>query len=384
MEHERETDIAVIGLGAMGSATLWRLAGRGARVMGFERFAPGHDKGSSHGESRIIRTAYFEHPSYVPLLHRAFALWRELEAETGSPLLTQTGALMIGLPDSAVITGTLASVREHTLAHEVLDADELRRRYPQHRLDPDEVAVFEEQAGFLRPEASVRAAVSRAEALGAIVKRETVVERIEPDRDGVRVTAGGRTYHARHAIVSVGSWLGGLLPDLRLPLQVERQVLAWFPLDKPEVFAPARCPVYLHNAPSGLNAYGFPTLDETEVKIAVHHFGTTADPDTIDRGIRPEDLAPIEGFVAAYLNGVRPVATRGLVCMYTNTPDEHFLIGPAPGLPNVTLLSPCSGHGFKFMPIIGEIAADLALHGRTDLPIDLFRPDRFTQAASLA
>jgi sarcosine oxidase len=382
-EWAMQADVAVIGIGAMGSMALWRLAARGARVVGFERFEPGHERGSSHGESRIIRTAYYEGPQYVPLVQDAFTLWRRLERESGTSLLTMTGALMIGRPDDGLVAGTLASVREHGLAHEVLDVAQMRARYPQHRLVSGEVVVYEEAAGFLRPEEAIRAAVRRAESLGATVLRRMRVEKVETGTQGVRVMAGGRTYRVRHAVVSVGAWLGGFLPALQVPLTVTRQVLAWFPTRAPELFSPQRCAVFMHETETGRYRYGFPSLDGTTVKLAVHHEGTTTSADEVDRTIHPEDLAPIQSFVREWLVGVEPVAVRSQVCMYTNTPDAHFVVGPLPGVPVVTVLGGFSGHGFKFAPVMGDVAADLALQGRTDYPIDLFEPRRFAAGPPL-
>jgi sarcosine oxidase len=370
-------DVAVIGLGAMGSAALWRVAARGAGVVGFERFEPGHDKGSSHGDSRIIRTAYYEGPHYVPLVQSAFPLWRRLEEESGTALLTMTGALMIGAPGCDLVAGALSSARDHGLAHELLDGDQMRRRYPQFHLPPGTVGLFEQQAGILRPEAAIGAMVRRAEALGATVLRQTMVEAVEADAGEVRIRAGGRTYRARHAIVSVGSWLPDLLPVLRAPLQVERQVMLWWPVRDPELFSPRRFPVFMHEIAPGRIRYGIPSLDAATVKIGVHHEGEMTTADTIDREVHPRDLAPVQRYLRAYCPDVEPVVARAKVCMYTNTPDHHFLIGTPPGLAGVTVLSVCSGHGFKYAPVVGDAAADLALEGRTSYPIDLFTPARF-------
>jgi sarcosine oxidase len=382
-EWAMQADVAVIGVGAMGSMALWRLASRGARVVSFERFEPGHERGSSHGESRIIRTAYYEGPQYVPLVQDAVTLWRQLERESGTSLLTMTGALMIGRPNGGLVAGTLASVREHGLAHQVLDADRMCERYPQHRLVSGEVAVYEEAAGFLRPEDAIRAAVRRAESLGATVLRRTPVEKVETGTQGVRITAGGRTYQAGHAVVSVGAWLGGFLPGLQVPLTVERQVAGWFPLRAPELYSPQLCPVFMHETATGRYRYGFPTLDGTSVKMAVHHEGTTTSADEVDRTTHLEDLVSIQSFVREWLVGVEPVVVRSQVCMYTNTPDAHFVVGPLPGLSAVTVLGGFSGHGFKFAPVMGDVAADLALQGRTEYPIDLFEPRRFAAGPPL-
>lgn len=379
-----QADVAVVGLGAMGSAALWRLASRGASVVGFEQYEPGHDQGSSHGESRIIRSAYYEGPQYVPLVFAAFELWRQLERESGVDLLTMTGALMLGSPERDLIVGTLASARAHGLSYELLDAATLQRRYPQFRLRSDEVAVHEQQAGILRPEAAVRAMVAQAEQAGATVYRRSRVERIDAVGDGVEITAGGATHRARHAVIAAGAWLPRLVPDLRLPLQVERQVMAWFPADVPAHFSPARAPVFMHEIAPGRFRYGFPTLDGTTVKIGIHHDGADTTAAAVDRAVHTADLEPLRRYIRDRLHGVGDDVARSTVCLYTNTPDEHFVIGAAPGRPALTVLSPCSGHGFKFAPVIGDAAADLALSGATAYPIAGFAPGRFVETAEAA
>ncbi len=367
-----DADVAVIGAGTMGSFVLWRLAGRGIKAIGFERFEPGHDRGSGHGESRIIRTAHPEGASYVPLVRSAYPLWRELERETGTSLLTMTGGLLIDHPEGSFIEGA----REHDLPHEVLGARQMKERYPQHRVGPDEVAVYEEAAGVLRPEAAIRSAARRAEELGATLHKNTVVEAVEETGCGVEIRAGGRTYRARRAVVSVGSWLGKLLPELALPLAVERQILAWFPARDPGLFAPDRCPIFIRQE-DGVEWYGFPSLDGKTVKAAVHHHGQETDPDAIDREVHQEDVEPISRLAREYLPGLVPTPARSQVCMYTNTPDHDFLVGAPPGRPNLVLLGGFSGHGFKFAPVMGEIAADLATEGETPHPIGGLSPQRF-------
>jgi sarcosine oxidase len=370
-------DVLVLGAGTMGSMTLWRLARRGASVIGVERFAPGHDRGSGHGESRMIRTAYFEGPEYVPLVQASFPLWRELEAEAGVSLLTMTGALMIGRPDGPLISGAVRSARLHGLGYELLEPSEVGRRFPQHRLAAGEVALWEEGAGVLRPELAIRAAAERACELGATLVTGAAAS-VAVDGDGaVSVRAGDTRFRARHVVVCAGPWLGGLLPGLRLPLVVERQVMTWFAAEDPARFAPERFPVFIHER-SGPAGYGLPTLDGATVKVAFHHGGVATDPDAVDREVGEADVAPVAAFVAEALTGLSTRPARAGVCLYTNTPDEHFVVGPAPGLSGVTVVSACSGHGLKFAPVIGEIAADLALEGRTAFAIEGFSPLRFS------
>lgn len=372
-----EVDVAVVGIGAMGSMTLWRLAARGAHVVGFEQFEPGHDRGSSHGESRGIRTAYWEAPQYVPLLQKAFGLWRQLEEESQVQLLHMGGYLLFGRPTGPLIGGTLASGRRFGIAHELLDEREMARRYPQHRTVPGEVAVYEKEAGVLLPEIAIVTAVRRAEDLGAVVLRHTPVESIRPEPEGIIVSAGSDTYRARHVIVSVGAWLEGFLPSLAIPLEIERQVLAWFPVRNPELFTLHNFPVFVREVDGARQRYGFPTLDGKTIKLAVHHEGQATNAADIDRATHASDLLPLEDFIGQYLNGVEAAAVRTQVCMYTNSPDSHFLVGPHPILPAVTILGAFSGGGFKFASVIGDVAADLALEGGTDYPISYFAPARF-------
>ena len=382
-----KAQVAVIGIGAMGSASLWQLAERGVSVVGFEQFEPGHDRGSSHGETRIYRTAYLEGPGYVPLARRAVELWRQLQDVTGVELLTENGALMLGLRDSSVITATMRSIRAHDLQHELLDEVQLRSRYPGHRIAPGEVAIHENDAGFVRPERAIRTAVARALDLGARLVTNKCIDSIELGPDGVRVIAGDVVCEAHHAIVSVGSWLGTFLPELKLPLRVTRQLPGWYPVERPELFTPDRFPVFLRDLgdradPSDVIAadstfYGFPTLDGKTIKVAVHREGPLTEPDALDRTVTRDDLAEVRGYIQAFLNGVSSEPVRTEVCMYTNTPDHDFLVGSPPGMHQITVLGGFSGHGFKFSPVMGEVAADFAMNGGTDHPVGFLSPDRF-------
>jgi sarcosine oxidase len=354
-------DVAIVGLGAMGALSAWRLAAAGARVIGFEQFRPGHDRGSSHGDTRIFRTAYFEGPDYVPLLQRAHRLWRQLEDETGAELLTMTGGLAIGRLDGELVSGVLASARANQLPHSLLTTIETGRLYPQHRLDAGEGAVLDEQAGFLRPERAVAAAASRAEALGARLLAETQVKSIDASSGSVVIETSRGRFAAERVLVTAGPWTSKLLPDLALPLQVERQVMAWMTVDDPALFAPQRFPIFIREVAAGRFRYGFPSTDGRSIKLAVHHDGTGTEPDSIDRNVVEADLAPIRDFARQSLRGVTGEVVDARVCMYTNTPDERFLATSPAGMPGVTVLSACSGHGFKFAPVMGELMADLIL-----------------------
>jgi sarcosine oxidase len=360
----QRVDVAIAGLGAMGAFSAWRLAARGANVTGIEQFRPGHDRGSSHGDSRIIRTAYFESPEYVPLLIRAWDLWRSLEGEAGTELLTATGGLMIGMADGEVVSGALASADRHGLAYRLIEAGEMSRSYPQHRLAAGEVAVLEERAGFLRPERSVAAAVARAEAFGAELIVDTQVTAVKATGDGVVLETTKGSVKADRALIAAGPWTSRLMPGLRLPLTVERQVVAWLAVDDPVVFEPGRFPIFGHELPGLRLRYGFPSTDGRSIKLAIHGDGLAADPDRIDRVVGEGDLQPLREFATRWLRGVSSEVVAAGVCMYTNTPDERFIALTPPELPGVTVLSACSGHGFKFAPVIGELMADLICEGR--------------------
>lgn len=352
-------DCAVVGLGAMGSATLWRLAARGARVVGVDRWAPPHDRGSSHGESRIIRTAYHEDPAYVPLVQRSFELWRELEASTGISLLRMTGIAVIGAPESEVVAGALLSARTHGLPHSVLDAATASQRFPYHRIDAGEVAVYEPGGGVLDAEGGVAAMLRRAGELGASIATGCAVRRVEV-RDGVvrLVLHDGGVLQAARAVVCAGPWLGSLVPDLPVPLWVERQVSAWFPVSH-GTFPRDAFPVFIRQLPSGRLVYGLPGRDGASVKLAVHHEGARVDPDAVPREVTAADLAPLVELVALHMRGLQPQPVRAITCMYTNTPDGNFVVQPLPDSPQVIVVSACSGHGYKFAPAIGDAAANL-------------------------
>jgi sarcosine oxidase len=374
-------DVVVVGLGAMGSHALWRLAKRGLRVVGVEQFTPGHDRGSSHGESRIIRTAYSEGPGYVPLVLHAWRLWDELESESGQRLLERCGGLMLGTPDSPTVRGALASAAEYGLRHELLSSAQLRDRFPQHRVDADIIGFYEAGAGVIRPELGVVEAVKAALAAGAeVLEGERVLEVVpDPDRPAVRLA--DRTLEARRVVMAGGAWMPRLAPTLDPRLRVVRRVQAWFQARAPETFSPRVFPVFVRNRAAGSGAwYGCPSLDGVTVKVALHEWPGIDEPVDPAEGPRPADDADAErlaGIVAATLPELRPWPVRMKACMYTVTPDQQFAVGQRRDLPGLTLLAGFSGHGFKFAPVLGEIAAQLAVNGVTDLPIELFDPHRF-------
>jgi sarcosine oxidase len=366
-------DVIVVGLGGMGSAAAWHLAQRGLRVLALERFDAPHELGSSHGLTRIIRLAYYEHPSYVPLLHRAFALWRELEAASGERLLHVTGAVDAGPPGSRVFEGSRRSCELHNLPHEILDSARLTRRYPAFRLPPDYLAVAQPDGGFLLPERCIAAHLRLAREHDADVRQRERVLGWEPGSSGVAVRTDRGTYHAPQLVLTAGPWMPELAPWLAPHLVVERQVLAWFEVSEPELFVPGRFPVFVMNAEEG-HFYGFPEFGVPGFKLGkYHHRGEVVEPGRIDRTVHDEDVRPLHEFARRYFPAGAGQPLRTSVCMFTNTKDEHFILDRHPDAPPVWLVSACSGHGFKFTSVMGEIAADMVQRGQTTHDISLHR-----------
>ena len=375
-------DVIVVGLGGMGSAAAYHLARRGKRVLGLERFTPAHDRGSSHGGSRIIRQAYFEDPAYVPLVLRAYELWREVERAAGAELLTITGALMIGGPQSEVVAGSLRSARQWDLEHEILDAAALQSRFPAFASSPDTMAVYEAQAGVVRPEAAVAAHLDLAAGAGAELRFSEPVVRWEADGSGigVTVTAAGGVARADRLVLCPGAWAPELLSDLGVPLAVERQVQFWFqPAGALDPFLPGRHPVWVWDGEGDGQPYGVPALDGPDggVKTAWFRRGRPCTPDSLDRNVSAVEVEAMTEVLRARIPLLPGRFLRAAACMYTNTPDQHFVVAAHPLHPQVVVACGFSGHGFKFAPVIGEILADLVIDGATARPIALFDPSRF-------
>lgn len=375
-------DVIVVGAGAMGSAAAMHLANRGKRVLVLEQFEPDHQRGSSHGLTRIIRLAYFEHPSYVPLLRRAFDLWRDLERAAGRPLLHVTGSIDAGRPDARTVRGSLQSCQMHGLPHEVLTARELAARSPGYRLPDDCVAVLQPHGGFLEPEACIAAHLALAEQRGAVVHARERALDITADGDGVEVRTEAATYRAPQAVAAAGAWLPTLRPGFRALLQVERQVLAWFAISDRDAFAPSRFPVF--NLDLGeRHWYGFPEFGVPGFKFGCyHHLHELVDPDALDRDqVGPRDIELLRQGVRECFPLADGEVLLSKVCLFTNAPDEHFIIDRDPELPQVVIASPCSGHGFKFASVVGEIVADLVERDETAHDISMFRLRRFPALA---
>ena len=378
-------DVIIVGLGAMGSATAYQLASRGARVLGLEQFDVPHALGSSHGSSRMIRLAYYEHADYVPLLRQAYTLWQQLEAESGQAIIHVTGGLYMGPPDSAVVNGSLDAARRHGLPHDVLTRADVARRFPQFTPPADYFAMFDPNAGFVLPERAVSAYCDLALRKGAELHgREPVLE-WHSDAQGVTVRTPAATYSAGHVVFCGGAWSGRLVRDLGVPLTVSRQVQAWVWPKRPEVFELGRFPVWAVDLPGGWFPYGFPIHRDGApgLKLAFHKQGPTVDPDTVSREPTPDDERALRPILRQFIPEADGPLLSLRVCLYTNSPDHAFVVDRHPTRPHVTVACGFSGHGFKFASVMGQAIADLATAGRSPLPIEFLGLERFRQRAQV-
>jgi sarcosine oxidase len=372
-------DIAIVGLGAMGSASALALAKRGASVVAFDRLAPPHLMGSSHGHTRIIREAYYEHPLYVPLVRRSYELWDELHREEGTRLFLQTGGLMVGPERGPLFRGARESAITHGVEHEILDAASLTKRFPAYLPRPEWVGLLERRAGMLFPERCIEAQLSGAGKLGAALRLNEEVLRWRAGRRVSIETAKG-TYEVNRLIVAAGPWLPGLRDSVgaTIPLEIERQLSHWFEPETPGAsrYAAAECPVALWEMPDG---DVFATLpDEGHgVKCGMHHAGASTSPEHVNRSVSQGENAVARELLETVMPGAGGRLLESRVCLYTNTPDRHFIIDWLDGN-RVLVVSPCSGHGFKFASGIGELAAQLVLDDKCWLDITPFSLARFT------
>ena len=372
-------DAIIVGAGAMGSAAAMHLAERGRRVIAFDRFAVPNTMGSSHGMTRIIRIAYYEHPSYVPLLIRAADLWSELERRSGDRIFVRTGSIDASAPGDAVFDGSLRSCEMHGLRHEVLTSAEITRRFPAYRLPRDHVAVLQPDGGFLIPEVAIAAHTRLAGAAGATIRpRERVLEWQERG-GGIEVTTEHGRYTADQLVLSAGSWMAEFLPERARLFEPERQVVSWFAIDDPRSFTPACFPVFNLTVDEG-RYYGFPEWGAPGFKIGrYHHLGERVNPNSVDRDVHDADLEVLRSFARRYFPRGAGPALQSSVCMFTNSPDEHFIIDRLPDHERVHVVSACSGHGFKFASVVGEIVADQVTTGSSRFDLSLFSLGRFAE-----
>ena len=377
-------DVIVAGLGGMGSAAAAQLAARGRKVLGLEQYTPAHDRGSSHGGSRAIRLTLYRERGYVELLKRAYELWRQIERDSGRPVLEVTGALAVGPPEHSVIEGGLRSARAFDLPYEVLAPAEIRRRFPPFARAADMIGVYEATAGFLRPEEAVRAYLDHAAARGADLQFNEPVLRWEPlsSGDRVRVVTATGVYEAARLVVTPGPWALSAFTQLDLPLSVARVVMFWFaPVGGIEPFLPDRFPVYVCLPRDGERFYGFPAHEgpQAGAKVAFSLIMSPCTPDTIDRRVQEAEIALMREHLERCVPALNGPCVAARTRWYTNTPDLHFVIGQHPAAPQCIVAAGFSGHGFKFASVVGEILADLATDGATRHDIGFLAPTRFAE-----
>jgi sarcosine oxidase len=368
-------DVIVIGAGGIGSAAMRELSRRGAKVLGIDRFVPPHHYGSTHGETRVIRQAYFEHSDYVPLLRRAYEHWDELEQTLGVQLFERCGLLEVGPHDGEVVAGVLSAARLHGLDVEELSGAEVSRRWPALRIPEGLAAVFEPTAGYLHVERCVEVMLADAEQHGAELVTNCEVRSWQSIGDSFEVVTRDVTYLAAKLVITAGAWASGLLGEFGVPLVPMRKSLFWFPVDSMQ--RPTELPVYLYELDYGVH-YGFPSIDGQSFKVAQHTGGIVlADPLSVDSSIHSAELAATQRFARECLVGAGKVPTSHKTCLYTMSPDSHFVVDCHPRFQGVTFAAGLSGHGYKFAPVLGEALADLALDGKTKLPIEFLSARRF-------
>ena len=366
----------------MGSAVLYHLAARGLKALGIDRFDIPNEMGSSHGVTRIIRLAYYEDPSYVPLLRRAYEHWRALEAEAGEALLITTGSIDAGPADSQVFDGSRKSCEVHGLPHQVMNGHEANARFPGLRLPPEHMALFQPDGGFLLPERCIVAHVAGAVRRGAQVRGRERVSGWKASDAGVEVTTDRGRYNAEKLVLCSGAWTGALAPELSPLLVAERQVLGWFKPFREELFTPEALPVFNLLVDEG-RFYGFPIYGVPGFKVGkYHHLGQAVDPDHLDREVHPEDEEVLLEFTRRYFPDAAGPVLSLKTCMFTNTPDEHFILDSHPDSPQAYVAAGFSGHGFKFCSVVGEIMADMIQQDSSGHDLGLFRLSRFHESAN--
>jgi len=380
-------DVIVIGVGSMGSATCYELARRGLKVLGLERFTVPNEMGSHSGQSRIIRKAYFEHPDYVPLVERAYTGWAALETASGMSLYNKTGLFYAGHPDSILLKGVADSARLYNLKLEQLDLEDIQSRFPAYALQEGYTGLFEPEAGFIVPELAITTLVREATKLGAEIRQREQVTSWTSDNSGVSVTASGGTFHAGKLVITAGPWAGDLIPEIKSKLRVTRQIVAWFSPTVPAQFTAEKFPCWLvDQKETGSVFYGFPMLPPERfggpygLKLGLHNPGESSHPDQVNRTVLPGEFDQFRKDAERFLPGATDKLLSMKVCLYTYSPDEHFIIDKLPGhADRVTIAAGFSGHGFKFLPVMGEVLADLSTEGRTNLPAGFLALTRFAK-----
>jgi sarcosine oxidase len=389
---KKKFDVIVLGLGAMGSATIYHLAQRGIRVLGIDQYSPPHVYGSTHGASRIIRQAIGEGEAYVPLVLRSYELWREIERRSGKKLLTITGGLVLETQQGAATAQrrrnffdrTIACAERYDIPHEILETKDLKRRFPQFAVN-DERGYFESGAGFLQPELCVEVELALARRFGASLQMNQKVLAVDPEGSaGVTVRTNSAVYQADRLVVAAGAWIGDFLPPGDAQhFSVYRQVMYWFAIKdgSAQTFAPQTCPIFIWVVEKGghIGFYGFPSLDGRSIKMATEQFGSITAPDRMDRTVSAEEAQSVyQECLYGRVPGVSNVCETAASCLYTMTPDADFVIDFLPGNDRILIASPCSGHGFKHSAAVGEVIAQLLLDGKSKIDVSSFSIKRFS------
>ena len=369
-------DVIVVGLGVMGSSAAYQLVQRGQKVLAIDAFEPGHARGSSHGESRIIRQAYHEAPDYVPLIWRAYDQWRELESESGASLLFVNGGLIVGAPDGRTVQGTMRSGELYGLPYEPLSAREVGRSYPGVTLPDELMAVLDPNAGYLLASKAVKVFQDLAKQHGAKLRFAEPVTRWEVDGGGVRVETNHETWRADRLVLAAGPWSGQFLAEIGLPLTVQRVANAHFQSTRQDLFDGSHAPIFSMLIPEG-HFYAIPGSKDIGFKIGRHDNLQTVAPDDVAQPVSDDEIAMFQQVLDTYLPGAGGPVISTLTCLYTMTPDKHFIIDQHPKHEQVAIACGFSGHGFKFAPVIGEVLADLVIDGDTRHPIGFLRTGRF-------
>lgn len=370
-------DSIVVGVGGMGSSAVYNLAKRGQKVLGIEKFDVPHSEGSSHGVNRIIRLAYYEDSSYVPLLRRAYEMWSEIETIAKEQLLYKTGSIDTAPSGHELFEGSLQSCLEHDIPHEILNYRQINERFPGYEMPPGHMGLYQQDGGFVLSERAIVAYVNAAVTEGATIQARETVLNWEPEADGVRVFTDRSEYTADRLVITAGAWTAGMLPSLEELAVPERQVLAWLQPEEPSLFTPEVFPVFSAFFEEG-RYYGFPVFGIPGFKIGrYHHLEEVADPDHVERNVTQEDEDVLRAASARYFPKANGTIMTLKTCLFTNTPDEHFIIDTVPGYPQVAVAAGFSGHGFKFASVVGEILGDLSINGKTRHNIELLNIDRF-------
>jgi len=383
-------DTIVLGLGAMGSAALYQLSKKGKNVLGIDQYVPPHKLGSAHGDTRITRQAIGEGYEYVPLALRSYEIWDELEKASGKKLLYKNGGLILGNAESNAIHGkknfiqqTIATAEKYHIEHEVLTAGEIKSRFPQFKIKGLEVGYYEKNAGFLKPELCIKTQLELANKNSAQININEKVVSFSQDGDTVKVITDKGEYITDKLIVSAGAWVSKFFPEYKNLFTIYRQVLFWFDIkENYENYKPENFPIFIWDFGNGVDIYGFPAIDGVNggIKIASEDYSITTDPEGVDRNISTDEIDRMYSkYIKDYMNGMNDKCIKAISCLYTVTPDSDFIIDTHPKNNRIILASPCSGHGFKHSAAVGEVLAQLAIDGKTDIDISKFKLSRFSQ-----